>query len=156
MKLNKIDEVWNSANLLFKWIFGLLSSKNVATMATWRKDFSSLLLLNKSLSSKKTPRKREGGAYKTEGDLIIFLPWKGKGHIEKGGALHSLSHPVRYHRWDWQYCALNETLTMSHSGNLKDDIRYPMKLAGATVVRCSSPLTHFPTSKDLSYWTLIE
>ena len=43
MKLNNIDEVWNSANLLSKWIFGLLSSKNFATMTTWRNDFSSLL-----------------------------------------------------------------------------------------------------------------
>ena len=43
MKLNKIEEVWNSANLLFKWIFGLTSSKNFATMATWRNDFSPLL-----------------------------------------------------------------------------------------------------------------
>ena len=42
MKLNKIDEVWNSVNPLFKWRFGLLSSKNFATMATWRNDFSSL------------------------------------------------------------------------------------------------------------------
>ena len=43
MKLNKIEEVWNSANLLFKWIFGLSLSKNFATMATWRNDFSPLL-----------------------------------------------------------------------------------------------------------------
>ena len=33
MKLNKIDEVWNSANPHFKWRLGLLSSKNFATMA---------------------------------------------------------------------------------------------------------------------------
>ena len=33
MKLNKINEVLNSA----KWIFGLLSSRNFATMATWSK-----------------------------------------------------------------------------------------------------------------------
>ena len=38
----EIDEVWNSANLLFKWISGLLSSKHFATMVTWRNDFSSL------------------------------------------------------------------------------------------------------------------
>ena len=37
MKLNKIYEVWNSANPLFKWRFDLLSSRNFATMATWRK-----------------------------------------------------------------------------------------------------------------------
>ena len=43
MKLNKIDEVWNNANLLFMWSFGLLSSKNFSTMTTWRNDFSSLL-----------------------------------------------------------------------------------------------------------------
>ena len=43
MKLNKIGEVWNSANRLSSYFIGLLSSKNFATMATWRKDFSSLL-----------------------------------------------------------------------------------------------------------------
>ena len=36
MKLNKIDEVWNSANLLFKW------------MATWRIDLSSVLQISHS------------------------------------------------------------------------------------------------------------
>ena len=41
--MNKIDEVWNSVNLLLKWIFRLLSSKNFATKAMWRNDFSSLL-----------------------------------------------------------------------------------------------------------------
>ena len=44
MKLNKIGEVWNSANRLLSDFIGLLSSKNFATMATWRNDFSSLLL----------------------------------------------------------------------------------------------------------------
>ena len=44
MKVNKIDEVWNSVNLLLKWIFSLLSSKNFATKAMWRNDFSSLLM----------------------------------------------------------------------------------------------------------------
>ena len=39
---NKISKVWNSANILFKWIFGLLSSKNFAIMTTWRNGFSSL------------------------------------------------------------------------------------------------------------------
>ena len=29
----------------FKWLIGLLSSKNFATIATWRNDFSSLLLV---------------------------------------------------------------------------------------------------------------
>ena len=42
MKLNKIGEVWNSANRLLSDFFGLLSSKNFATMETWRNDFSSL------------------------------------------------------------------------------------------------------------------
>ena len=42
MKLNKIDEVWNNAYPLFKWRFGLLWSRNFATMATWRNDFSLL------------------------------------------------------------------------------------------------------------------
>ena len=44
MKMNKIEEVWNSVNLLLKWIFGLLSFKNFATMAAWHNDFSSLLM----------------------------------------------------------------------------------------------------------------
>ena len=53
MKLNKIGEVWNSANRLLSDIFRLLPSKNVAgfegkreivhTIATWRNDFPSLL-----------------------------------------------------------------------------------------------------------------
>ena len=43
MKLNKIDEGQNSVNSPFEWIFGLLSSKNLATMAIWHNDFSSLL-----------------------------------------------------------------------------------------------------------------
>ena len=47
MKLNKIGEVWNSANRLLSDFIGLLSSKNFATMATWRNDFSSLLLTPK-------------------------------------------------------------------------------------------------------------
>ena len=38
MKLNKIGEVWNSANGLLSDFIGLLSSKNFATMATWRND----------------------------------------------------------------------------------------------------------------------
>ena len=42
MKLNKIGEVWNSANRLLSDFIGLLSSKNFDTMATWRNDFSSL------------------------------------------------------------------------------------------------------------------
>ena len=50
MKLNDIDEVWNRANFTFfksklkRDVFGLLSSKSFATMATWRNDFSSLLI----------------------------------------------------------------------------------------------------------------
>ena len=44
MKLNKIDEVWNSANPLLKFLFGLLSFRNFAPKTTWRNDFSSLLL----------------------------------------------------------------------------------------------------------------
>ena len=46
MKLNKIGEVWNSANRLLHVsdLIGLLSPQNFATMATWRNDFSSLLL----------------------------------------------------------------------------------------------------------------
>ena len=43
MKLNETDEVWNSVNPLFNWCSGLLSSRNFASMATWRNDFSSLL-----------------------------------------------------------------------------------------------------------------
>ena len=40
-------EIWNSANRLLSDFFGLLSSKNVSTKATWRNDFSSLLKLSK-------------------------------------------------------------------------------------------------------------
>ena len=43
MKLNKIGEIWNSANRLLSDFIGLLSSKNFATMVMWRNDFSSLL-----------------------------------------------------------------------------------------------------------------
>ena len=45
MKLNKIDEIWNSANSLFKWVSVSCSPKNLlpcTTMAKWRKDFSLL------------------------------------------------------------------------------------------------------------------
>ena len=42
MKMNKIDEVWNSVNLLLKWIFSLLPSKNFSAMAMWRNDFLSI------------------------------------------------------------------------------------------------------------------
>ena len=38
MKLNKIGEVWNSANTLLSDFIGLLSSENFATMATPRND----------------------------------------------------------------------------------------------------------------------
>ena len=37
MKLNKIGEVWNSANRFLSDFMGLLSSKNFATMTTWLK-----------------------------------------------------------------------------------------------------------------------
>ena len=40
MKFNKID--WNSANSFLSDFIGLFSSKNFATMATWRNDFCSL------------------------------------------------------------------------------------------------------------------
>ena len=43
MKLNKIGEVWNSAKRLLSDFFGLLSSKNFASMAIWRNNVSSLL-----------------------------------------------------------------------------------------------------------------
>ena len=43
MKLNNIDEVSNSATALLCDVFGLLSSRNFAIMATWRNDFSPLL-----------------------------------------------------------------------------------------------------------------
>ena len=38
MKLNKIGEVWNSANRPLTDFIGLLSSKNFATMAKWSND----------------------------------------------------------------------------------------------------------------------
>ena len=44
MKLNKIDKVWNTANLLFSSvIFRFVLIQKIATMATWRNYFSSLL-----------------------------------------------------------------------------------------------------------------
>ena len=42
MKVNKIGKVWNSLNSLLSDFIGFLSSKNFATMATWRNDISSL------------------------------------------------------------------------------------------------------------------
>ena len=44
MKLNKINEVWNSVIPLFKLHFDLLSSKKFATKAMWHNDFSSPLV----------------------------------------------------------------------------------------------------------------
>ena len=41
MKLNKIGEVWNSANRLLSDFISLLSPKNFATMVTWQNNFSS-------------------------------------------------------------------------------------------------------------------
>ena len=46
MKLSKIGEVLSSANRLLSDFIGLLSSKNFATMAKWRNDFSSLWSVN--------------------------------------------------------------------------------------------------------------
>ena len=46
MKLKKIGEVWSSANRLLSDFIGSLSSKNFATKATWRNDFSSLYFKN--------------------------------------------------------------------------------------------------------------
>ena len=44
MKLNKISEVWKRAIRLLSEFIGLRSSKNIATMTTWRNDFSSLFV----------------------------------------------------------------------------------------------------------------
>ena len=44
MKLDKIGEVWNSAIRLLSDFISLLSSKNFATMAMRRSNFSSLLV----------------------------------------------------------------------------------------------------------------
>ena len=52
MKLNDIDEVWNSAKPLFKWRIGLLPSKNFATVATWLNDFSPLLIIKLNVGRK--------------------------------------------------------------------------------------------------------
>ena len=41
MKLNKIGEVWNSANRLLSDFISLLSSKNFVTMAMRQNNFSS-------------------------------------------------------------------------------------------------------------------
>ena len=63
MKLNKIGEVWKSASRLLNDCIGLLSSKNFATMATWRNDFSSLLTF-------KTSEKIEFISIQAKGGLI--------------------------------------------------------------------------------------
>ena len=138
-------------------IYFLLSSKNVATMATWRNDFSSLLLRNFQFVISEKAEEEGRGSLKDWRGLDNFSPLKREGAYWKRGALHSLS--------GIQYDTTCETGNIAYwtkhwlwapSGNVKEDIRYPMKLAGATVVRCSNAFTHFPTSKDLSYRTLIE
>ena len=40
LKVTKIDVVWNSANSLFKWRFGLVVIQKFATKAPWGNDFS--------------------------------------------------------------------------------------------------------------------
>ena len=50
MKLKKIGEVWNSRNRLLSDFNSLLSSTNFATMATWRNDFSFLLLTQEPIT----------------------------------------------------------------------------------------------------------
>ena len=55
MKLNKIGEVWNGSNRLLSNFFGLLSSKNFATRATWRNDVSSLWRFRNSVFLKRWP-----------------------------------------------------------------------------------------------------
>ena len=42
MKLNKIDEVWNSANPLFKWCFGLCQ---LEILLRWQRDITTSSLL---------------------------------------------------------------------------------------------------------------
>ena len=63
MKLNKIDEVWNNANPIFKWRFDLLSSRNFATMETCRKR----LLLSIDLIIVRDHN---------HGPLIIIIPYR--------------------------------------------------------------------------------
>ena len=52
MMLDKVDEVWNIVNRLPSDFFGLLLSKNFASIATWRNDFSPLLGMKKSVISR--------------------------------------------------------------------------------------------------------
>ena len=51
MKSNKIDEVWNGANSLFKWRFWFVVIQKFAIMASWRNDFSSLLVFLPAMCS---------------------------------------------------------------------------------------------------------
>ena len=63
MKLNKISEVWNRANRLLSDFNGLLSSKNFATIATWRNDFSFLLLVQFRSIALALPHVSESGKF---------------------------------------------------------------------------------------------
>ena len=45
MKLDKIDEVWNSAKSLFKWCFCFVVIRKFCYHATWRNDFSVLFVV---------------------------------------------------------------------------------------------------------------
>ena len=67
MNLNKIDEVKNIANPLFKWPFGLLSSRNFATIARWRNDFS--LLIQKKLTTNLSLSEGVSGGGSSASDL---------------------------------------------------------------------------------------
>ena len=58
MKSNKIGEIWNSANRLLSDLIDLLSSKNFATMATWRNDFSSLFIRDFKIQRRGRRRER--------------------------------------------------------------------------------------------------
>ena len=72
-------------------IYFLLSSKNVATMATWRNDFSSLLLRNFQFVISEKAEEEGRGSLKDWRGLDNFSPLKREGAYWKRGALHSLS-----------------------------------------------------------------
>ena len=132
IKLNKINEVLNSA----KWIFGLLSSRNFATMATWRNDLSSLLYIEKD----EKVRSVHKGVVVGEIRLTICIPksnakfrhWISVGfgfgvsseRVGGGGALRTSSpYPTKTILQDNHYvtsrqpCWLSRTKAFLSSGN---------------------------------------
>ena len=106
MKLNKIGEVWNSANRLLSDFFGLLSSKNFASMATRRNDVSSLL--------------------RPPGGLFISSPFEGGG-LNRDGGLYNLGKtmvPVLHKEFiEYKVKKLENKKVGGHAGEDQNQIR---------------------------------